>query len=284
MLDKLRKLPVIEIIYILGLNFILFVWSILFFALMTSSYNVNYQSKEISMSVYAEFGVYMIIPAYFYLILFGLSANKLFSKLVYFLKFNTKFRWMMYFLLCVISPTFLLGVLSFKMNHFLFGLLISFVVPLMLIYGCWGLKDKLPLKLRKIYGYMTKVLLTVMSLVMAGLIYNLAKEEIHGVYILTILIAVFLCLSIRIEVITEKIKKYKWHAIPLWASVIYATLWGLRNEWVTYYVLYISVVFLLMLVFEKPLLSWRAKNEELHRETEEYYKSKIHKPAHRKTG
>ena len=84
--------------------------------------------------------------------------------------------------------------------------------------------------------------------------------------------------------ITEKIKKYKWHAIPLWASVIYATLWGLRNEWVTYYVLYISVVFLLMLVFEKPLLSWRAKNEELHRETEEYYKSKIHKPAHRKTG
>ena len=275
MFDKLKKLPVLEFIYIISLNCILAVYIVIIFLLMASFSDDNYQLEEIIILGYPQYAcIYIIVSVCFYLVLFGISVNKLFNKIVYFFKFNTKFRWIMYLLLCIISPTFLWGVLSLHFMLFILGVVFSLAMPLMLLYSYWGLKDKLPLRARKIYGYINKVLSLILSLVMAGLIYKFARE-LPAVYILTILTAIFLCLSIRIEAVTEKIKKYKWHSIPLWISVIYATFWGIRNEWVTYYVSFISGVLLLMLIFEKPLLKWRSKNEALHIETEEYYKAKL---------
>ncbi len=277
MFDKLKKLPVPEILYLLSVNVLLYTLNIL--AIFALLFDGSFELEAISMPEYLGLAVYIlliiiVIPAYFYWILFHVSVSKSFSKAVYFFKFNTKFRWIMYLLLCIISPTFWGGVLSLHFMLFILGVVFSLAMPLMLLYSYWGLKDKLPLRARKIYGYINKALSLILSLVMAGLIYKFARE-LPAVYILTILTAIFLCLSIRIEVVTEKIKKYKWHSIPLWISVIYATLWGIRNEWVTYYVLFISGVLLLMLIFEKPLLKWRSKNEALHIETEEYYKAKL---------
>ncbi len=275
MFDKLKKLPVLEFIYIISLNCILAVYVFFIFIIMPYCYDDNYQLKEMIISGYLQYVcIYIIVPVYFYLVLFGLSVNKLFSKIVYFFKFNTKFRRVMYLLLCIILPLYITDVLLLQLILIILGAAFSLAMPLMLLYSYWELKDKLPLRARKIYGYINKALSSILSLVMVGLIYSFTRE-LPAVYILTILIAIFLCLSIKIEVVTEKIKKYKWHSIPLWISVIYATLWGIRNEWVMYYILFISGVLLLMLIFEKPLLKWRSKNEALHIETEEYYKAKL---------
>ena len=62
--------------------------------------------------------------------------------------------------------------------------------------------------------------------------------------------------------------------MPLWASIIYAVIWGVKNNWCTFYVLFTSIVLLLMLLFESPILKLKVKNLELRREVEEMYQNK----------
>ncbi len=278
MINILKKIPIFEIIYILGLNFLLFVWGFLIFILITSFYHGDNKSVPIPISEYVNAAVCIIIPIYFYWMLFRISINKIFYKVVYFFKFNTIFRWIMYLVFCIISPGLLAGLSLLECDTILYGFETSFAAPLMLLYGYWGLEDKLSLKARKVYGYINKIILVILSFLIIGLIYhfvigdNLYDPLNIFMYTLIILTGIFICLSIKIEVITEKIKKYKWHCLFLWMSVIYASMWGIRNEWLNYYVIYISVVLLIMLVFEKPILRLKAKNTELRREAEVLYR------------
>ncbi len=291
MFDKLKKLPVIEMVSIGLLFFIMLFYNVVFVIMLgnilfeDSSQNIinNFFIEGFDIIICLPIAIQTIISICIYLILYKVSLNKFFIHIIYGLKFYTIVRRLLYFLLMFISPVFLVSISSFILPVILLGICYSLAFPLILLYAYWGLENRLPHRMKKIYKGINTLLSIVLPFFVAGFVYYFNNQSSSAdtrvlelaLYIVVVLIGTLLLLTEKSKILLEKIKKYKWHSFLLWVSVIYATLWGLRNEWVTYYVLYISAVLLLMLIFEKPLLSWRAKNEELHRETEEYYKSKI---------
>ena len=62
MFDKLKKLPVIEFIYIISLNCILAVYIVIIFLLMASFSDDNYQLEEIIILGYPQYAcIYIIV-------------------------------------------------------------------------------------------------------------------------------------------------------------------------------------------------------------------------------
>ena len=279
MINILKKIPIFEIIYILGLNFLFICMNIFLFFFVTLPDGTEL-SKKISILDLSSIAAYVIIAIYFYLILSQISVNKLFCKFIHYIKFNANLRWIIYVLLCVISPTFSLCLSSSNCRLIILGSGTSLAFPLMLIYGYWGLEKYISGIWKRAYKLINILLTIAISFFTAGFVYFLNNQLSYGdtgalevlLYIITVVTGVLLLLTNESKILLDKIKKYKWHCLFLWMSVIYASMWGIRNEWLNYYVIYISMVLLIMLVFEKPILRLKAKNTELRREAEVLYR------------
>ena len=289
MLRNLNKIPILEIIFLCLLLGICFFYNIIFaFILGNVLFDENaltcrdfYASfKGFDLAICAPAIIQVIICLYVYLVLYKISLNKFLLRLVYKLKFYSLIRWIFYILLIFISPVFLIIILSFSYPLILLGVCCSLAFPLMLIYGYWGLEKYISGVWKRAYRIINILLTAAISFFTAGFVYFLNNQLSYGgtgalnvtLYIITVVTGVLLLLTNESKILLDKIKKYKWHCLSLWASVIYAVFWGLRNEWVNYYVIYISAVLLIMLVFEKPILRLKAKNTELRREAEVLYR------------
>ncbi len=284
MLSNLKKIPVMEMASIVLLYFIMLFYNVIF-AIMLGSILFDDSSPDIIIGfdiiVCLPIVIQTIISICIYLILYKMSLNKFFLHIIYGLKFCTIVRWLLYFLLIFFSPVFLVSVFSFIFPVILLGICYSLAFPLMLLYAYWGLENRLSHRMKKIYKRTNVLLSMILPFIIAGFVYCFDNQPSYGgtqvleltLYTVTILTSTLLLLTEENKRLLDKIKKYKWHAVLLWASIIYAVIWGLKNDWCTYYVLFTSFVLLLMILFESPILKLKAKNLELRREIEQKYKN-----------
>ncbi len=291
MLNNLKKIPVMEVASIGLLFFIMLFYNVIFAIMLggilfdnSSPYIITNRSfvESFDVAICLPIAIQIIISICIYLVLYKVSLNKFFLHIIYGLKFYTVVRWLLYSLLIFFSPVFLVSVFSFIFPVILLGICYSLAFPLMLLYAYWGLENRLSHRMKKIYKRINVLLSIVIPFIIAGFVYDFNSQSSYGdtrvleftLYTVTILTSTLLLLTEESKRLLDKIKKYKWHAIPLWASIIYAAVWGIKNDWCTFYVLFTSIVLLLMLLFESPILKLKVKNLELRREVEEMYQNK----------
>ena len=282
MLNILKKIPVFEIILLLFLNGILFFFSIVTsFVFSAFAYDEPQPLWQNLIDILCVSGVQIIAGMYFYTVIYKISANRFIIKLIYTLKYHTKLRYLLYVLLILISPAFYMTIITLRLSIIMPGICATLAFPLMLLYAYWGLENRLSHRMKKIYKRINVLLSMILPFIIAGFVYCFDNQPSYGgtqvleltLYTVTILAGALSLLTEKSKILLDKIKKYKWYAITLWASIIYAVIWGLKNDWCTYYVLFTSFVLLLMILFESPILKLKAKNLELRREVEEMYKN-----------
>ncbi len=283
MLNIFKNLPIFEIVLFVFLNGILFFFSIVTsFVFSAFSYDEPQSLWQNLIDILFMSWILIIAGMYFYTIIYITSTNRFIIKLVYMLKYHTWGRYLLYLLLILISPAFCMTVITLRPSIIIPGICATLAFPLMLLYAYWGLENRLSHRMKKIYKRINVLLSIVIPFIIAGFVYDFNSQSSYGdtrvleftLYTVTILTGTLLLLTEESKILLDKIKKYKWHVMPLWASIIYAVIWGVKNNWCTFYVLFTSIVLLLMILFESPILKLKAKNLELRREVEEMYINK----------
>ena len=75
--------------------------------------------------------------------------------------------------------------------------------------------------------------------------------------------------------IVAKLKQKILYVLLVWIILLCLLIYGCKNDWVMFYVIYISVLLGVTLILFEPILKLKAKNLELRREVEEMYQNKM---------
>ncbi len=282
MLNILKKIPIIETIIILLLNFQIFCFEMLVLISLGISVECPQEPRSIGdyktlLSVLMYFsrvvGFYILV----YKDLFDISRNKFFIKLVYYLKYHVVALSVLCVFLLLFSISFLaLG--SDSIIGFIYGVFFSHAFPIIVIYLCWNILDKVKkhnVKIGKnLYNFIIWILFLVLTA--GGVDWLIPRNYYHPWDSFLILPTLIIILVTVITVTTEQTCKVikrlnKKILIPLmliWGIVVYESIRIFPKSALTYCLLYLFVLVLCFLILAPLVIKLKRKNKAFRAEVE----------------
>ena len=279
MFNKLRKIPVIEILIILFLNIaIIIVGGIYIFSLLGIVENgIDPDVTEtLKLNMICSFfivGFYIGV----YLDVFTLSVNRAFLKTIYYFKNHKVVLVVLLLILLLLSPSFLLGCFHFSFYVFIPGCYLSNGFPLIVLSLYSVLLKKISKRTRlgekiiDITGRICIFLLTLLSLGVIFWVYSDLKIvfiDLWWLSLIIILLTVAVLITEETKVLIDWIKQKILYVIPVSVLLCYGLINGIKNEWVTYYTIYLFTLFYLIIILSNPLLALKTKNRAIMKEIE----------------
>ncbi len=287
MLNILKKVPIIEIIAILLLNIIIFIvgtFQLFFLFLEFDGYiSLERYNELVFLLRYNIFVVSCYVCVY--LNLFNLSANHFFINLVYYFMHRRTILKVVCAALIVLSPAFWLGFGTGDYLGIINGIVLTFGFPLIVLFMDRAFLDwvkKYSVIISAWLYFIMIVLLLLLLLIYPGSLYyhilyfDRTKFSTVEIVILAfvMLITVPLLVTFCAQIIIEKLKKYILYLLPFWGAFLYFAIYVQNNNLIKLYSVYISVLFLFVLLFSTPILKLKTKNLELRREIEKEFENR----------
>ena len=285
MLNILKKVPIIEILLLILLNAIV-LWSgmleLLLFAFGVASCDKQ-ESVWASVSIFVFAWLSLFICLYsMYINMFNLSLNHVFLSKIYYLKNNKMTRYKFYILLLILLPFLFLGCggLSGIIVMLLFN--IPFVIQIMSLFAYWQHESsgkKYCYKGINFLNFMLIFIVLFFSFILCGLMFEMLDRKyllFNIVFNFIIILMTFPLLIVPKSVtMVAKLKQKILYVLLVWIILLCLLIYGCKNDWVMFYVIYISVLLGVTLILFEPILKLKAKNLELRREIKKAFENKI---------
>ena len=281
MLNILKKVPIIEIVIILLLNIIIFCMGTakLLGILLITEGGVSYNEMLLlHRRVICDFfvvGCYIIV----YLNIFNLSANRLFIKKVYNLKNCKKKLNLLFIILLFLSPSFWFGLLSRSILAASPGCYLSLAFPLWLLYKYIVLKEKFSKRISQWVNIIAKIVVILLTLGFVGDIFvvfpdvKIAFTDLGILNIGIIFLTAPMLVSKELCFVIDWIKYRILYVLIAAVLLCYLVVFYIKNDWITFYFIYLFVLFCMTIIFSTPILKLKAKNMELRREIENEFEN-----------
>ncbi len=285
MLNILKKIPIIETIIILLLNFLLLVFgAVMLFSLglsldvLVELSSLSKENYKMLLSDLMDGVVFLGFYISVYKNLFDISRNRLFIKLVYYLKYHK----VAYRLLCTFLLLFSISFLSLIFNliiGLMYGVLYSHAFPIIVIYLYWNMLDKVRkhnVKIGKIlYNFIIWILFLVLTA--SGIGWLITRDFYYYYWdsfliLPTLIIILVTVITVTTEQTCKVIKRLnKKILIPLmliWGIVVYESIRIFPKSALTYCLLYLFVLVLCFLIFAPLIIKLKRKNKAFRAEVE----------------
>ncbi len=285
MFSTYGKLPIIETIIILLLNFLVFCLEVFMLFGMWLAFDVPVELHNLSIEDYTWLLLILMLGTVFlgfyisvYKNLFDISRNKFFIKLVYYLKYHkVAYRVLCTFLLLFsISFLTLAGGLTMGL---IYGVLYSHAFPIIVIYLYWNMLDKVRkhnVKIGKIlYNFIIWILFLVLTA--SGIGWLITRDFYYYYWdsfliLPTLIIILVTVITVTTEQTCKVIKRLnKKILIPLmliWGIVVYESIRIFPKSALTYCLLYLFVLVLCFLILAPLVIKLKRKNKAFRAEVE----------------
>lgn len=279
MFNKLMKIPVIEISIIFLLNIAMIIVGLAGQFLTFMSLEIGIQPDKKYLLIRDITCSFFIVGCYIgiYLGLFTLSVNRAFLKTIYYFKNHKVVLVVLLLILLLLSPSFLLGCFHFSFYVFIPGCYLSNGFPLIVLSLYSVLLKKISKRTRlgekiiDITGRICIFLLTLLSLGVIFWVYSDLKIvfiDLWWLSLIIILLTVAVLITEETKVLIDWIKQKILYVIPVSVLLCYGLINGIKNEWVTYYTIYLFTLFYLIIILSNPLLALKTKNRAIMKEIE----------------
>ena len=284
MLNILKKIPITEIAAILILNIIMFIIDLLRLAIM-----INFCIEGDALIIKPDFIMESIIFNFFivgcyiavYYDIFTLSGNRQFLRIVCYCREHKNIQLILYTILFLLSPSFICCMIYFSWHNFIFGCYVSMAFPLLALNLYSLLQEKISKYTQKgavVLNIIGRLIILLLTLLFLGEVFMIFSG-LQIIFIdwrlldLTVLLSTIpVLIREETKTITDWIKRkmlYVFSVILILNSVL---IFCIKNEWVTYYTLYLTLLFYLIILLSTPILKLKAKNLALRKEIEEEFK------------
>ena len=273
MFDKLKKAPLIEISIILLLNIVMIIVGLVCQFLTFMSLEIGIQPDEKYLLIRDAICYFIITGCYIgvYLDLFTLSINRTFLKIIYYFKTHKIILTMLLLILLLLSPSFLLACLHFSFYVFIPGCYLSNAFPLIVLSLYSVLQSHVERKVIDIAGRICIFLLILLFLGFIFWIYPKLKIvfiDLWWLSLIVILLTIPVLITEETKILMDWAKQKILYVISASALLFYIVIYGIKNNWLTYFTIYLFTLFYLMLILSDPVLALKTKNRAIMKEIE----------------